>query len=116
MTTQFTPTINHLSAIIKFDKLSNDSEVVNKISDDLTSGLNLTIVKKIENEFKPIGRTLVFILSESHLAVHTWPEFSIIHIDLLSCSNTTIDSFDKVLAMSLKNYKVLEYKSESHNI
>ncbi len=116
MKTQSTPTINHLSAIIKFDKLSNNSRFIGKISEDLTSGLNLTIVKKIENQFKPIGRTFVFILSESHLAIHTWPEFNTIHIDLLSCSNTSIDSFNKVLTMSLANYKILEYKSELHKI
>ena len=29
--------------------------------------------------------TLVFILAESHLCVHTWPEESMVAIDLFSC-------------------------------
>ena len=39
--------------------------------------------------------TLVLILAESHLSIHTWPEERLIAIDLFSCG--AIDG-DKVLA------------------
>jgi S-adenosylmethionine decarboxylase len=39
--------------------------------------------------------TLVLILAESHLSIHTWPEESLIAIDLFSCG--TIDG-ERVLA------------------
>lgn len=39
--------------------------------------------------------TLVLILAESHLSIHTWPEESLIAIDLFSCG--TIDG-QRVLA------------------
>ena len=116
MTTQSTPTINHISAIVKLDYLSNSLDFVENLGKTVINGLELTVVKKIDHKFEPVGRTLVYILSESHLAIHTWPEFSILHIDLVSCKNTTVFDFDKVLASALKELKVIDYKSEFHRI
>jgi S-adenosylmethionine decarboxylase len=39
--------------------------------------------------------TLVLILAESHLAIHTWPEEDLVAVDLFTCG--TIDA-DRVLA------------------
>jgi S-adenosylmethionine/arginine decarboxylase-like enzyme len=47
---------------------------------------NLTVVKKIEHKFEPQGETLVWILSESHFAVHTYPEHQYISFDIYICS------------------------------
>src|ERR1700758_3995829 len=54
--------------------------------------------------------TLVLILAESHLSIHTWPEENLIAIDLFSCG--AIDG-QKVLdeltaALRLENVKVTE--------
>ncbi|MDP2684036.1 MAG: S-adenosylmethionine decarboxylase [bacterium] len=116
MTIQSTLTINHISAIIKLASLSNSLDFIENLGKDIITGLKLTIVKKIDNKFEPIGRTLVYLLSESHLAIHTWPEFNTIHIDLLSCGNIKITDFDRVLASTLRELKVVDYKSESHKI
>ena len=47
--------------------------------------LGLHIVQKLNHQFLPQGKSIVFVLSESHLAVHTWPEKGYIHIDLVTC-------------------------------
>jgi len=52
--------------------------------------LGLHIVKKTVHGFHPQGSSIVFILEESHIAVHVWPENSYIHIDLVTCSKKTI--------------------------
>ena len=39
--------------------------------------------------------TLVLILAESHLAIHTWPEENLIAVDLFTCG--AIDA-DRILA------------------
>ena len=36
-------------------------------------------------EFEPQGLTAFCLLSESHLAVHTWPERDYVGIDLFTC-------------------------------
>ena len=49
----------------------------------------LNIVAQSEYRF-PVtgGNTLVFILAESHLVLHTWPEFNYIALDLFVCGKT----------------------------
>lgn len=46
----------------------------------------LKIVDKNVTEFKGGGVTLSFILANSNLTVHTWPEFNALHIDLVTCA------------------------------
>jgi predicted methyltransferase len=46
----------------------------------------LKIVDKNVTEFKGGGVTLSFILANSNLTAHTWPEFGAVHIDLVTCS------------------------------
>ena len=116
MKIQFTPTINHISAIIKVDSMPDSLDFIENLGTNIIDGLELTIVKKIDNKFEPIGRTLVYILSESHLAIHTWPEFNTLHIDLVSCKESSATDFNRILAHVLKELKIMDYKSESHRI
>ena len=37
-------------------------------------------------EFKGSGFTVSFILSNSNITVHTWPEYNAVHVDLVTCS------------------------------
>ncbi len=44
-----------------------------------------TIVNKCFHLFSPHGVSGVVIISESHLAIHTWPEFGYAAVDLFTC-------------------------------
>ncbi len=46
--------------------------------------------------------TLVLILAESHLSVHTWPEEDLIAIDLFSCGAIDGEAVISALARSLR--------------
>lgn len=46
----------------------------------------LNVVKTDIFKFKPFGFSITFILSNSNLLVHTWPEYSAVHIDLITCA------------------------------
>ena len=37
-------------------------------------------------KFKPYGVSGVVIIAESHLTIHTWPEYKFCSIDIYSCS------------------------------
>jgi S-adenosylmethionine decarboxylase proenzyme len=45
-----------------------------------------TIVHGLSHAFPGAGLTCVFILSESHAVLHTWPETGTVNIDIFSCS------------------------------
>ena len=38
--------------------------------------------RKFKNDFSPAGYTGVVCLSESHISVHTWPEYGQVNIDI----------------------------------
>ena len=70
---------------------NEENALLDKINGWLTQ-LNLVVVNECEHRFTPIGLSKVFILSTSHLALHTWPENTFAHIDLVCCDkNVTLD-------------------------
>ncbi len=47
-----------------------------------------TVVSRTQHHFSPYGVTVVFVIAESHLAVHTWPEYGYAAVDLFTCGNS----------------------------
>ncbi len=80
--------------ILSKRKLVNILESICKIH-------KLKVVDRKLTEFKGGGMTVSFILANSNLTVHTWPEYGSVHIDLVSCSPI----FNKSeLYLTLKKY------------
>lgn len=52
---------------------------------------NITILNYTEHIFSNNGFTCIFLLSESHCSIHTYPEYNSFFIDLFTCG-TNIDS------------------------
>jgi len=62
----------------------------------------LTTVGEARHHYAPHGWTLVLILKESHLAVHTWPEHGAAVIELLSCRpDTPVDTLVDIFKTTL---------------
>ena len=57
-----------------------------------------TIVHGLSHAFPGAGMTCVFILTESHAVMHTWPETGTVNIDIFSCS-TKLESLKAVDAL-----------------
>ena len=62
-------------------------EAMLHIFDKAMSAGNLTVVKEVCHKFEPHGVTHIWLLSESHMAVHTWPENNFFSIDIFTCGN-----------------------------
>lgn len=45
-----------------------------------------TVVAELHHHFSPLGVSGVVVVSESHLAIHTWPEHGFAAADYFSCS------------------------------
>jgi S-adenosylmethionine decarboxylase len=57
-----------------------------KILDEIVDEFKLTVVAKAIHQFEPFGVTGVYVLSESHLSIHTFVEEKKISMDLYTCN------------------------------
>ena len=44
-----------------------------------------TVVQTISKKFEPQGVTIICLLSESHISIHTWPEEGSCAVDVYTC-------------------------------
>ena len=57
------------------------------IMDKIVDKYNLNVVARASHQFEPFGATIVYVLSESHLSMHTFVEEKKIAMDLYTCSS-----------------------------
>lgn len=63
---------------------------VDEIKQILEEGVkltNLTMLDSYFHQFKPHGVTGIIVLAESHISIHTWPEYNYAALDIFVCSN-----------------------------
>lgn len=116
MINQSTPIINHFSALIKLENFNDDSLELENAFDNFVLLLNLHVVKKVTHKFEPIGKTFIYILSESHLAIHTWPEHKLLHLDLLTCARVEKKSIEDAIQQSFMDFGVNSFSLTKHEI
>lgn len=63
----------------------NFVEEVKNIMKKAVSESNLTVLKDYFFQFKPSGVTGIYVLSQSHFSIHTWPEKKFASIDIFTC-------------------------------
>ncbi|WP_373533330.1 adenosylmethionine decarboxylase [Vampirovibrio sp.] len=54
---------------------------------DAARACGATIVQSTFHRFEPWGVSGVVVISESHLAIHTWPEYGYASVDLYTCGD-----------------------------
>ncbi len=69
----------------------NDPKYLEKILSEAAYLAGATIVNQVFHRFNPHGVSGVVVISESHLTIHTWPEYGYASLDLYTCGNQ-IDS------------------------
>ena len=74
--------IENFSSWIKYSNDKTHKEELEK----LLSQSGFTILSYMEHQFDPQGFTSVWLLAESHCALHTFPEESKAYIELSSCN------------------------------
>ena len=83
------------------DLLQTVMQVITKIH-------KLTPLKIQSHKFEPQGVSINFLLSESYLSAHTWPERGIMTMDLFSCAEFVYEQkLEKGIVVNLK--KIIEY-------
>lgn len=77
-----------------------------------------TVINSTFHHFSPYGVSGVVVIQESHLAIHTWPEYGYAAVDLFTCGemNAWI-SFDHLKeCFKAKSYSAIELKRGSLNL
>lgn len=71
--------------------------------DKAVGSCGATILNQNAHVFPPHGLTMVYLLSESHASIHTYPEFGACFVDLFTCGqHCSAEKFDKALREYLK--------------
>jgi S-adenosylmethionine decarboxylase len=62
-------------------------EGVKPLLEKIIKDCNLNIVGEVHHQFKPVGATCLYLLSESHLSIHTYPQMRYLTLDLYCCNS-----------------------------
>lgn len=84
-----------------FDKLNNLDHLI-KMCFFIAGLYKLNVEDYMVKKFTPQGISVIFLLSESHLSIHTWPELGKFSLDLFSCSCFKFDIRIKKNKINLK--------------
>lgn len=72
----------------KAERLNNLS-TVKKAMLAAARASNSTVVRSVFHKFSPQGISGVVVVAESHLAIHTWPEYGYAAVDIFTCGKHT---------------------------
>lgn len=70
------------------EEVLKDPILIEKYMNEAAIISNATIVQSVFHHFNPYGVSGAVIISESHLAIHTWPEYGYAAVDVFTCGDT----------------------------
>jgi len=65
--------------------LLNDMDYLREMLVDVARLIGATVIKDSFYQFSPQGISGVVIIAESHISIHTWPEYSFAAVDVFTC-------------------------------
>jgi S-adenosylmethionine decarboxylase len=64
----------------------NDKNSLIQVLDEVSRAVKMTIISRLSHSFTPQGISLVYLLAESHISIHTWPECGIADLEIVTCN------------------------------
>ncbi|MEM0979119.1 MAG: polyamine aminopropyltransferase [Cyanobacteria bacterium P01_H01_bin.58] len=104
--------MNSLGRHILVEFYGCSAEILNDVPRIETSMLKAakesgaTIISSVFHHFSPFGVSGVVVIQESHLAIHTWPEYRYAAVDLFTCGYTV---------NPWTSYEILKTAFEAHH-
>lgn len=65
----------------------NDYENLASVLQSAAESANATVLAIKTHQFEPQGMTGVAVLQESHISIHTWPEYGYAAVDVFTCGS-----------------------------
>lgn len=99
-----------LAEFFNCDKdILNDPTQIEKLMIDAAKEANATVLSTSVRTFEPFGVSAVVIIAESHLTIHTWPEYGYAAVDFFTCGDQADPwKADSFLSKELKAKKTTE--------
>jgi len=69
-------------------ELLNDAEFLKDFLCDTAEKIGATVVNHAFHKFSPQGVSCVVLIAESHICIHTWPEYGYASVDIFTCGCT----------------------------
>ena len=97
------------------DRLADEKFLV-RLLDNISSEINVHVVKRMSHYYGP-GVSVVFLLAESHISIHTWPELGFADFEIVSCTGNSdverrLEIAAKELGATRIDKNVSEYKQD----
>ena len=69
-------------------EILNDMPYIREALVSVAEETGATIVGQSFHKFEPMGVTGILAISESHIAIHTWPEYAYAAVDIFTCGES----------------------------
>ncbi|MBO3753277.1 MAG: adenosylmethionine decarboxylase [Candidatus Brockarchaeota archaeon] len=90
------------------EELLDDLEYVRKTVVEAAEKAETRIIDCRFHKFTPQGVSGVVVIAESHIAIHTWPEYGYAAIDIFTCGNRSMPRLAlKHVSRALKAKRVM---------
>ena len=76
--------------------LLNDADELQKLLRNVTESAGLHSLESVTHQFSPQGISASLLLSESHIAIHTWPESGVAYIAMTTCKMLDDDKLQQI--------------------
>jgi S-adenosylmethionine decarboxylase len=89
-------------------QLLNDPKEIANLLDYICQTYHYTILQKSTHIFEPQGFTAIYLLSESHISIHTFPENNYAAIDIYTCRQYP----DNQVYLEIYDYLIQQFKAD----
>lgn len=72
--------------------------------DRICETYSFEVLGKIQHQFSPQGISLIYLLSESHISIHTFPEKQYAAVDIYTCREYADDSVYQAISRELTQW------------
>ena len=79
----------------------NDLDRMTKIMREAADAAGATVVSVDAHRFDPFGLSVTIIIEESHIAIHTWPEFGEASVDVFTCGDLMTEKAARLITIAL---------------
>lgn len=64
----------------------DDAQFLTEVLKAAANKMGSKIIETTYHKFSPTGATVIIILAETHMSIHTWPEYRYAALDIFICS------------------------------